>query len=97
MAKRQIWSSRTVFLLAAIGSAVGLLWELSIWFITPVALAITIFLSLKTELSAAYEGYSSTALAIGGWGIWSTTIMLALLLQKDKLKWIKMMGFLPSF
>lgn len=73
---------------------VGFLWEISIWFITPLALAVTLFLSLKTELTTAYEGYTSTALAIGGWGVWSATIIIALLLQKDKLKWLKILGFL---
>lgn len=73
---------------------VGLLWELSIWFITPVMLTITIILSLKTEFTSAYEGYDKLAIAIGGWGIWAVTIILALLLQKDKMKWLKLLGFL---
>ncbi len=71
---------------------VGRLWEISLWLITPVALTVTILLSLKTELTTAYEGYSQTALAIGGWGVWAATIVLAMLLQKDKMKWVKL-GF----
>jgi len=73
---------------------VGLIWELSIWFITPIALTVTIILSLKGEFTSAYEGYPPIALAIGGWGIWTLTIVLALLLQKDKMKWAKLLGFL---
>ncbi len=73
---------------------VGMIWELSLWFITPIALTITIVLSLKTELSVPYEGYSTTALALGGWGVWAFTILAALLLQKDKMKWAKILGFL---
>jgi len=73
---------------------VGLIWELSIWFITPIALTITIILSLKGEFTSAYEGYPPIALAIGGWGVWAATIILALLFQKDKMKWLKLLGFL---
>ena len=73
---------------------VGLFWEISIWFITPIALTITIILALKTEFTTAYENYPAIALAIGGWGIWSTTIIIALLLEKDKMKWLKILGFL---
>lgn len=73
---------------------VGLIWELSIWFITPIALTVTIILSLKGEFTTAYEGYPPIALAIGGWGVWGMTIVLALLLQKDKMKWVKLLGFL---
>jgi len=73
---------------------VGLIWELSIWFITPVALTITLILSLKGEFVAAYEGYPWIAIALGGWGVWALTIILALLLQKDKMKWLKLLGFL---
>jgi NSS family neurotransmitter:Na+ symporter len=73
---------------------VGLIWELSIWFITPIALTITIILSLKGEFTSAYEGYPPIALAIGGWGVWGSTIVLALLFQKDKMKWMKLLGFL---
>ncbi len=73
---------------------VGLIWELSIWFITPIALTVTIILSLKGEFTNAYEGYPPIALAIGGWGVWALTIVLALLLQKDKMKWAKLIGFL---
>ncbi|MBN2095984.1 sodium-dependent transporter [Candidatus Peregrinibacteria bacterium] len=73
---------------------VGLIWELSLWFITPVALTITIILSLKTEFTIPYEGYPTTALALGGWGVWSLTILVAMLLQKDKMKWVKILGFL---
>lgn len=73
---------------------VGLLWELSLWFITPIALTVTIILSLKTEFTTAYEGYPPVALALGGWGVWFLTVLLALLLQKDKMKWLKLLGFL---
>ena len=73
---------------------VGLFWELSLWVITPVALTITIILSLRTEFTTAYEGYPWIALAIGGWGVWASTIIVALLLQKDKMKWIKLLAFL---
>ncbi|MBU0578167.1 sodium-dependent transporter [Patescibacteria group bacterium] len=73
---------------------VGLIWELSIWFITPIALTVTIILSLKGEFTNAYGGYPPLALAIGGWGVWATTIILALLFQKDKMKWLKLLGFL---
>ncbi len=73
---------------------VGFLWEISLWFITPVALTVTIILSLKTEFTVPYEGYSTTALAIGGWGIWALTILGAMLLQKDKMKWMKIFAFL---
>ena len=73
---------------------VGKFWELSLWLITPLALTITIILSLKIELTTAYEGYPAIALALGGWGVWSLTIVLALLLQKDKMKWLKILGFL---
>lgn len=73
---------------------VGLIWELSLWVITPIALTITIILSLRTEFTTPYEGYPGIALAIGGWGIWAMTIILALLLQKDKMKWAKLLGFL---
>ncbi len=71
---------------------VGLFWELSLWFITPIALTITIILSLKTEFTVAYEGYDTIALALGGWGVWGSTILLALLLQRDKMKWLKLLG-----
>jgi NSS family neurotransmitter:Na+ symporter len=73
---------------------VGLLWEISLWFITPIALTITLIFSLKTEFTTAYEGYPAIALAIGGWGVWSATIVGALLLQKDKMKWLKLVAFL---
>ena len=73
---------------------VGLFWELCLWFITPLALTITIILSLKTELTTPYEGYPEMALILGGWGIWAATIILSLLLQKDKVKWVKLLGFL---
>lgn len=76
---------------------VGRLWEISLQLITPIALSITILLSLKTELTTAYEGYSQTALAIGGWGVWALTIVAAMLLQKDKMKWIKLAVFIAIF
>ena len=72
---------------------VGRFWEISIWLITPVALIITIFFSLKTEFTTAYEGYPTEALAYGGWGVWFVTIILALLLQKDKSKWLNLLLF----
>ncbi len=73
---------------------VGLLWELSLWFITPVALTITIVLSLRTEFTSLYEGYPLEAIAIGGWGVWFLTVLLALMLQKDKMKWVKLVALL---
>jgi len=73
---------------------VGLFWEACIWVITPLALFVTILFSLKTEFTVPYEGYPVIALAIGGWGMWSMTIILALLLMKDRIKWLKLGGFL---
>jgi NSS family neurotransmitter:Na+ symporter len=73
---------------------VGKIWEISLWVITPFALIITLILSFQGEFTAPYGDYPAKALAIGGWAVWSATILLALLLQKDKVKWAKILGFL---
>lgn len=73
---------------------VGMLWELSLWVITPIALTITLILSFQGEFSLPYGDYPVKALAIGGWGIWSATIIASLLLMKDKAKWTKLAVFL---
>lgn len=72
---------------------VGRFWEYCIAFITPAALIVTLFFSLKGEFAAPYEGYPHLAIALGGWGTWAATIVLALLLQKNPVKWIKLGAF----
>ncbi len=68
---------------------IGKFWDVCISTITPIVLIITLYFSLKTELTTPYEGYPEMALAIGGWGMIAGSILLALLLQKDRVKWLK--------
>jgi len=66
---------------------VGKFWEVSVAVITPVVLTITLIFALKGELITNYGDYPARALAIGGWGVWGLTVVLAILLQSHRSKW----------
>lgn len=64
------------------GIKFGTFWIVCIKYVTPVILIITFIMNFLNEFNKPYEGYSTTALLIGGWGLLIALFFISLLLQK---------------
>jgi len=62
----------------------GKLWVISVKYITPAILLITIILSIYKELKSPYEGYPIWSLMVGGWILLISLMFFAFIMQSRK-------------
>jgi len=64
---------------------IGVWWDISIKFITPIVLIVILVMQLIKELSAPYEGYPNWAICLG-WSVVAVPLIISFLIRQKKVK-----------